>query len=225
MSVALDAGRPERANDWSRNEVDLLRSFAAEGKTRKQTSEILGNRTEFAVAGKARELGIKWQGVNPRDAGFWTPEKGEQVRALAAQGLTSGKIGAEIGATSSMVIGYCGRRGIELRFKKAQAAAYPTADRRVVLKKKEKPAEPEPPASNDGNPIPKPDPKFLDKSKWDDGVGIDVTQLRRVTCRYPLGNVRDISEFYCGKQIQAKSVYCPDHHRRCYAAPQPRKRR
>ena len=121
----------------------------------------------------------------------WTAEAVDQLRAIAAKGLSASQIGAEIGVSRNAIIGKALRVGIELQYKPKPARPKPPRQPRMISKKRLAPVivpmAPEPDARNR-----------------------TLLELKRRDCRYPV--TADSPFLFCGHPKAEGSSYCANHH-------------
>jgi len=46
--------------------------------------------------------------------------------------------------------------------------------------------------------------------------GVTLCELRRTSCRWPLGGMLEHVEFYCGEHTSAGCPYCSEHRKRAF---------
>jgi len=147
--------------------------------------------------------------------GTWTPERLEQLRNFAGNGLSSSQIAAEIGVTRNAVIGKLHRLGL--------APGRPAAGG---------PARTCPPRAR--RPRHSPQREFLRlmfaqvPSIASGSVAVSAVEsaqpcslfdLARDKCRWPVGNP-DAADFaFCGNEAAAGFPYCAGHARLAYRVP------
>jgi GcrA cell cycle regulator len=147
--------------------------------------------------------------------GTWTPERLEQLRNFAGNGLSSSQIAAEIGVTRNAVIGKLHRLGL--------APGRPAAGG---------PARSCPPRAR--RPRHSPQREFLRlmfaqapsiaggagaASSVESSQPCSLFDLARDKCHWPMGNP-DAADFaFCGNEVAAGFPYCAGHARMAYRIP------
>lgn len=127
---------------------------------------------------------------------FWSEDRIEQVRSLAATGMSAAQIAAQVGGvTRNAVVGIGHRRGFQFLGNGGGANHIRTEKKRNPIKRL-KPA------------LPEEQPR--------DGM-LTLMELRHDSCRFISGDVRDPSHRYCGQRQEEDRSFCPDHCRIVYA--------
>lgn len=116
---------------------------------------------------------------------MWTDELIEQLKALWAEGLTTGEIGKRLNISKNAVVGKAHRLGLKGRpspIKRDKPAAASPAARPTA---KAKPAEPRKIRS--------------------------VVDLSAHTCRWPIGDPKEPGFHFCGGNSMPGKPYCAEH--------------
>lgn len=158
------------------------------------------------------------QGVFPK-AYFshdWPDELIARLTELWAKGLSSSLIGAEIGKTRNAVMGKVNRLGLPMR----RTLTAVNSERKTRAPKPKKPKVQRPPspealarraiiAARQG-------PIALD----DMAIPIDqrktLQELKKTSCRWPVGDPDREGFFFCGGVAEMDRPYCPAHARRAF---------
>jgi hypothetical protein len=154
--------------------------------------------------------------MNPADSIWLIPGVDARLRELHALGgaaaLSMGEIADrlnrefQIGITRNSVIGRCGRTGLKRNGLTVKAQAAKKAGRPKVTRIR--------PIRVDAPIVPEIEPPA------DDTPGITILQLKRSTCRWPLGAMQDYPPFlYCGRDVRFDGPYCTAHHERACGKP------
>jgi len=178
--------------------------------------------------------------ITTEHAGGWTPEREEKLRRLW---LEEGKSGTEIalllggGLTRNGVIGKVHRMRLTKRELPARSWIKPQASKRKpdpkVPRTKDQVAEDARVRStmmarnrNAGQPKAAAIRHHIEMGfesielPAEDGVDVTrlmgITQLTDATCRFPQGDPLKPHFGFCGHPTKPGSVYCPEHHARCY---------
>lgn len=146
----------------------------------------------------------------------WNAAREEQLKVLWAEGQSAAAIADALGGglTRNAVIGKVRRLKLPPRYAvtpkthakpKANGTGRPKAAAiRHRVEMQQAPTVREP----------------VDPFTGDEGVDcthlIGLFELTSQTCRYPSGDPLKEGFGFCGKQVQQDSVYCPEHHQRCY---------
>lgn len=119
----------------------------------------------------------------------WTDERIEELKALWAEGLTTGEIGKRLGVSKNAVVGKAHRLGLKGRPSpiKRPGAATPTAAA-------PKPARPKPAEAK------QPPAKIR-----------SVVDLSAHTCRWPIGDPKEATFHFCGAPCIPGKPYCAEH--------------
>lgn len=139
---------------------------------------------------------------------LWPPERIDKVRELAALGLSSTEMGAELGCSRNAVIGICRRQRIELRGYLDGASERPQ-------RPKPQPRRPAPfrrpsllPAINAKAPP-------LAAAEPAGAHQCGILELRNKSCRWPI--TAEPPHRFCGEpaaDLAGGCPYCPYHARR-----------
>lgn len=147
--------------------------------------------------------------------GTWTPERLEQLRNFAGNGLSSSQIAAEIGVTRNAVIGKLHRLGL--------APGRPAAGG---------PSRSCPPRGR--RPRHSPQREFLrlmfaqapsiasgsgTSSTVESAQPCSLFDLASDKCRWPMGNPDAADFVFCGNDAAAGFPYCAGHARMAYRIP------
>lgn len=108
-------GRP--ISLWTPEKVSTLCDLAAQDLTVKQIAARMGL-TPMQVAGYVSRHHIQ-TGGGPKQV--WTPERDARMRELAAQGMTTTQIAADLGLTSKTVKNHAMKKGIRTGSKNKSA--------------------------------------------------------------------------------------------------------
>lgn len=111
----------------------------------------------------------------------WTDERIEELKALWAEGLTTGEIGKRLGVSKNAVVGKAHRLGLQ--------------GRPSPIKREQKPRQ-DAPASRKKET----DPKIR-----------SVVDLSVHTCRWPIGDPREPGFHFCGAPSLPNKPYCAEH--------------
>lgn len=137
----------------------------------------------------------------------WTQELVDQITRLwNDEGLSAGRIAAEMKMTRNMIIGKARRLNL---VKREQGKPAGPAIKRKYPKHRA-------PAIRIAIPRIKPEPYLVQVADVEP-LHIDIMQLTDTSCRYPLG---DGPFTYCGHSVKTGSSYCPAHHAICFYTPQ-----
>ena len=160
----------------------------------------------------------------PNQYTAWTDAEDEMLKELAEEGCTLNEAAARLNAkfgterTRNSTVSRAKRIGAKWLGRPPVQIKRPT----TILK-----VEPPPPVVN--LPAPKKEPPKKPvlkpiKSIFGDIVfekrdGFAFLDLKLRHCRYPLGDVLDRAEMFCGEAIRPGSPYCDKHHAQCYVRP------
>ena len=127
---------------------------------------------------------------------MWTDELIEQLKALWAEGLTTGEIGKRLGISKNAVVGKAHRLGLKGRPSPIKRDGAATAAAPVV-------AGETPPAAA---------PKARLKAKVPEVKKIkSLVDLSANTCRWPIGDPKEPNFHFCGGNAIPGKPYCPEH--------------
>lgn len=169
-------------------EAERLRALAAQGLTSRQIAEQLGM-TRRAVICYSQRLGVELQ--HKPGTLEEAQRRAEQIRPLAAEGLTALQIGERVGMSRNAVTGLCSRQGIALKGRRGQFRSGNTEGR--LRKSKFDATQPEATQSRRVSGVP----------------------LRERGCRWPAWGMEPPTHRYCGEPQEPGKPYCAGH---CAAA-------
>ena len=143
----------------------------------------------------------------------WTPEAEQQLRDLAATGLSARQIAIQMGApTRNTVIGKANRMGVQLGIKRGDSKPKIAAS---------KPLRTEAPKVNIRASAPKvnirasvPVPKIIPIPVEIPADGVRLVDIGHGQCRWPLGDPKSADFCFCG--VNTTRTYCAEHHRIVY---------
>jgi len=121
---------------------------------------------------------------------MWTDELIEQLKALWAEGLTTGDIGKKLGISKNAVVGKAHRLGLKGRpspIKREASGSDSTS--------------PETPAAK-----PRAKAKAVEPKKIK-----SLVDLSAHTCRWPIGDPKEPNFHFCGANAMAGKPYCAEH--------------
>lgn len=128
---------------------------------------------------------------------MWTDELIEQLKALWAEGLTTGEIGKRLGISKNAVVGKAHRLGLKGR---------PSPIKRDVAAAVAAPA-----AEGEAAPVAVA-PKARPKAKAPDVKKIkSLVDLSANTCRWPIGDPKEPNFHFCGGNAIPGKPYCLEH--------------
>ena len=134
----------------------------------------------------------------------WTPEAEQQLRDLAATGLSARQIAIQMGAaTKNTVIGKANRLGVQLGIKRGDSKPKIAAS---------KPLRTEAPKVNIRASVPV--PKIIPVPVDIPADGVRLVDIGHGQCRWPLGDPKSEAFRFCG--AHAERTYCPHHHALVY---------
>lgn len=163
----------------------------------------------------------------------WTDEMVDQLRAMWAEGLTTGEIGKRLGVSKNSIVGKVHRLGLSgrpspIKRKNEDAPEPAVADKKnTTVKAKEKEKEEIKPQKNKiekthQEPEIKIDIKTMEKettpSQKHPGKVL-LTDLDNHTCRWPIGDPKDENFHFCGKKVRIGQTYCDEHANIAYVKP------
>jgi hypothetical protein len=141
----------------------------------------------------------------------WTEHMTQEMRGMAAQGLTSPVIAERLGVSKNSVVGRCYRMGISL----GPGGGGPTAQRR--RRKKVSQALPAPAPVENPTPAPvrrqvaEPSDKFTGRDvRYLSKLAASLVQARHDQCRFPQG------DGFCRETAAAGSSWCEKHKVICF---------
>lgn len=156
----------------------------------------------------------------------WTDEMVDRLRAMWAEGLTTGEIGKRLGVSKNSIVGKVHRLGLSGRpspIKKKEDAATDSAPTAEPKASKEKPAkELKPHKNKTEKSVPEPaakiDIKTMERESEPQtaaahthGGKTMLTDLDNHTCRWPLGDPKDENFHFCGRKVRIGQTYCDEH--------------
>lgn len=156
----------------------------------------------------------------------WTDEMVDQLRAMWAEGLTTGEIGKRLGVSKNSIVGKVHRLGLSGRpspIKKkedADSEAAPTAELKTVKEKPTKELKPHKTKVEKAMPEPaaKVDIKAMERESEPQTAAVHtrngktmLTDLDNHTCRWPLGDPKDENFHFCGRKVRIGQTYCDEH--------------
>jgi len=119
------SGEAMTDTDWTPDKIEQLRALASDHKSGKQAGEVMGISRSAAIAAATRYgfrfcSGWRKQADDtlariPRPhpmAVFWTPERIEQLRALAARGMSQIDVARAMGVTAGSARHWAVKNGI-----------------------------------------------------------------------------------------------------------------
>lgn len=156
----------------------------------------------------------------------WTDEMVDQLRAMWADGLTTGEIGKRLGVSKNSIVGKVHRLGLSGRpspIKKKEVDPSAEASAKPIKEKvqKEKIEVKAPKAK-----IEKTVAESSSTSKPQINTRIEasastsprhnygkamLTDLDNHTCRWPVGDPKDENFHFCGKKVRIGQTYCDEH--------------
>jgi hypothetical protein len=153
--------------------------------------------------------------MNPADSIWQIPGIDARLRELHALGgdaaLSMGEISDklsfefDVAITRNAVIGRCGRTGLKRGGVTVKMRAAKRAGQRKIRIR---------PIRVDAPIVPEIQPPA------DSASGISLLQLKRNTCRWPLGEMQDYPPYlYCGQVVAIDGPYCTAHHERAVGKP------
>ena len=151
--------------------------------------------------------------MTPSSSWFgWTLKAEQQLRDLAATGLSASQIAIQMGAaTRNTIIGKAHRLGVKIgkptRPAKPTVAAYRRAAPKLQQEARKMPVA----AVSLVLPLPPPPPPSPAPSP--DG-GVRLMDIRDGQCRWPIGDPKSADFVFCG--APAERSFCPHHHRLVY---------
>ena len=139
----------------------------------------------------------------------WSTDQEDRLRALVLDGLSSTRIGVEIGLTRNAVIGKAHRLGLQLGPQKPRKsrARKPKVTTAVILA---------PPPDGGIDLAAKPKVTTAVILAPPPGEGVDILALAAGVCRWPQDTIEGVR--YCGGETYPRHVYCPAHHRLAFGA-------
>ncbi len=156
----------------------------------------------------------------------WTDEMVDQLRAMWAEGLTTGEIGKRLGVSKNSIVGKVHRLGLSGRpspIKKkedADSEAAPAAELKTVKEKPTKELKPHKTKVEKAMPEPaaKVDIKAMERESEPQTAAVHtrngktmLTDLDNHTCRWPLGDPKDENFHFCGRKVRIGQTYCDEH--------------
>ena len=146
----------------------------------------------------------------------WSTDQEDRLRALVLDGLSSTRIGVEIGLTRNAVIGKIDRLGLRLlgglgrqpgpQKPRKSRARKPKVTTAVILA---------PPPDGGIDLAAKPKVTTAIILAPPPGEGVDILALAAGVCRWPQDTIEGVR--YCGGETYPRHVYCPDHHRLAFS--------
>lgn len=151
---------------------------------------------------------------------WWTQERIDKVRGLAADGYSASQIAGVLGSSRNGVVGICHRKGIQLGVSTGGArprkVAGPTGARRVTKRKVGRPypivrrkpvAAVAPPEAVEAIALP-PEPVVVRRCE-----PVRFEDIAQHQCRWPIGDpVLDWDGFrMCGMDVEHSGPYCAEH--------------
>lgn len=133
------------------------------------------------------------------------------LRKLAAEGLTSGQIAAEMGMTRSGIMGKLRRAKIALT--SLQARMVQGKAPRPPRKRERKPRPSAPSPIHEG---PMESPPIVSEESYEELLdGVTMVELESHHCRYPMGEVGSEDFRFCGIRRLDDCNYCRKHKLIC----------
>ncbi len=198
--------------DWNHEQVQQLKDMI-DKKLYNQTMAIRLGTTSRAISAKRARLGLY---VKPhlRNTFEWTDERHDELRRLVKLKMSNNDIADRFGVSKNSIIGKKARLGLSektRRIYKSQRPPKPPKIQQSALRSPEEPAEPLSPSGvsfhpehPESSPTPSSEPHVAN-------IG------HHSRCRYPTGSYKTGDLTWCGEPAQAKSSYCPEHHKLCHA--------
>lgn len=159
----------------------------------------------------------------------WTDEMVDQLRAMWAEGLTTGEIGKRLSVSKNSIVGKVHRLGLSGRpspIKKkevtpsteVEAEAKPAKEKiqkeKTEIKtpkvKAETPAAESAPQA-EAKTIERIAPTVSPSIPRSNNGKTMLTDLDNHTCRWPLGDPKDENFHFCGKKVRIGQTYCDEH--------------
>lgn len=152
---------------------------------------------------------------------MWTDERLEQAKAWVADGLTSREIADRLGegVSRNAVIGKLRRAGVQCG---GGRRCGPAPKERPPKKVKAKPPKPKSKHFRFGfgaraqSPVPLKATPVKEPAPPPEVMMLGILQLGPTTCKFPIGDPRNVDFGYCGHKRQGTSPYCEYHHRLAY---------
>ena len=199
-------------NDWTTENINLLRSLADQGISAAQIAAHFPGRSRNAILGKAFRIGVRLshQAATRTYDSFW--KKGDNLRELAGyitspQGYSKNEIADHFKVAASTI-----RRGIAKLSEQAIKPLKPNAAsiaRRAAKKRDRKPSLEQLIAANAPRQVPELVPEQVPY------CAVEIINLTSHTCRWPVEG-EGHAMLYCGRQPAEGFPYCPPHCRMAY---------
>lgn len=155
----------------------------------------------------------------------WTDEMVDQLRAMWAEGLTTGEIGKRLGVSKNSIVGKVHRLGLSGRpspIKKkeenetiaasVETPTKPAKEKNVAKEPKVTKPKAEKAVVTTENPTEKNIVKTECQPKiHNHGGKTMLTDLDNHTCRWPLGDPKDENFHFCGRKVRIGQTYCDEH--------------
>jgi GcrA cell cycle regulator len=183
---------------WTAEQKSELYDLAKSGLSASSIGLMIG-RTRNAVIGQLHRTG---SGLCVHNTSPWTAELGQRAWDLSQGGMSNNDIAVELAI---------GVSGADVRAKiwnmKAAKAKRAARQAKYTAGRKNAPASP--------RRAPRPirlrvEPRVL---------GLRFENLKAGQCRYPLGELYDEPQFWCGAEIERGMPYCSPHCAMSYRAP------
>jgi len=167
----------------------------------------------------------------------WTDEMVEDLKRMWKEGLTTGEIGKRLNVSKNSIVGKVHRLGLSGRpspiKKKGDEVSTPKTPKAKTIKTKPvekkvsthieevaviaKPIETEiekTPTSFQPITTPK-----CSHSNTNHNKNLSLTELDNHTCRWPIGEPKDVNFHFCGKKVRLGQTYCEEHAAIAYVKP------
>lgn len=142
----------------------------------------------------------------------WTDEQVEELKKLWDQGLTTGEIGKALGVSKNAVVGKAHRLKLDSRpspIRRGEDEPQPEQPATAPVER-EKAAE----VKKTVDAKPAPAKKSADKKEKK--KLFTVNDLTMTSCRWPIGDPKDVDFHFCGKQALPDKPYCAEHAEMAY---------
>ena len=177
---------------WTDEHTQTARTMAAAGSASRAIGTALGF-SHRTVVKWCKKLGINLWSHGGRTEEQRKPEWYQQVRDLAAEGLSARQIAEVTGTTKGTISGWCRRNNVKLSLKPGGYGQTRDVKRRLFDRRYKGPAV------------------FVPKELPPLSMNVALIDLEQHHCRWPYGTRAPF--LFCGHVKQLGESYCPFHTR------------